>query len=420
MQPRLFFSRDRPRSLPRRDRKEEAGMTETFHERYKSPIPTRELERRWRIAQAAMRQEGIDCILTQNTTQYIGGYNRWLTDTTAENAYPQSVILPQQGELALIAYGAPPQNYYPPKYVVRGGTVRRNVPYFAPFNFTHEWEGMIALEWVREQNIKRFGIAGMGLIHTAYFESLRRALPGVEFVDASELLDGIRSRKSEDEVRFLRRSAAIADKAMGYVRSLVRPGVCESEMRAKLMQILTDHGGEEQIVIIGSAPADGQLQPVPSFLQNRTLAAGDQAYICLIASGPGGYFTSLGRMVSLGPPPASMEAAWRTVKEAQALMASHLRPGALPADVFQVYEEFLAQHGCRPERSLFAYGQGYDWIERPSIRPDETMEIAPGMCFAVHTSAVSPDQAGFGCDTYLVGEQATERLHGTPECIITI
>lgn len=395
-------------------------MTEIFHERYKSPIPTRELERRWNLAQAAMRREGIDCILTQNTTQYMGGYNRWLTDTTAENAYPQSAILPQEGELALIAYGAPPQNYYPPKYVVRGGTVRRNVPYFAPFNFTHEWEGMIALEWVREQNIKRFGIAGMGLLHTAYFESLRRALPEVEFVDASELLDGIRSRKSEDEIRFLRRSAAVADKAMGYVHSFIRPGVNESEIRAKLMQILTDHGGEEQIVIIGSAPSGTPLQPVPSFLQNRTLQAGDLAYICLVASGPGGYFTSLGRMVSLGPAPAAAEAAWRTVQDAQTLMASRLRPGARPAAVFQAYEDLLAEEDCRPERSLFAYGQGYDWIERPSIRPDETMEIAPGMCFAVHTSAIRQDHAGFGCETYLVGEESTERLHRTPDHIIIV
>ena len=40
--------------------------------------------------------------------------------------------------------------------------------------------------------------------------------------------------------------------------------------------------------------------------------------------------------------------------------------------------------GLPPELRLYAHGQGYDMVERPLIRDDETMPLEAGMCLAVH------------------------------------
>ena len=69
-------------------------MAEAFHERLKSPIPRSELDRRTVCLQKAMKEAGLDMILAQNITQYLCGSNRYMTDTTAENNYPQSSFLP--------------------------------------------------------------------------------------------------------------------------------------------------------------------------------------------------------------------------------------------------------------------------------------------------------------------------------------
>jgi hypothetical protein len=42
------------------------------------------------------------------------------------------------------------------------------------------------------------------------------------------------------------------------------------------------------------------------------------------------------------------------------------------------------KHGLPPELRLYAHGQGYDIVERPLIRRDETMAIETGMNLAVH------------------------------------
>ena len=44
----------------------------------------------------------------------------------------------------------------------------------------------------------------------------------------------------------------------------------------------------------------------------------------------------------------------------------------------------MKKHGFEPEIRLYAHSQGYDMVERPMIRADETMPIEENMNFAVH------------------------------------
>lgn len=393
-------------------------MEEVFHERLKSPIPTAELKRRWTKTQEAMKSEGIDCIFTQNTTQYMGGYNRWLTDTTAENAYPQSVIIPAEGEIYFIAYGGPPLESYPPKYVIRKGTTCKNVPYFSPFNFTHDWEGKIIVEWSKANDVKRMGIAGMEFLHSACYEYIVKHLPEVEFIDVSDMVDQIKCVKSEHEMTFVREAANIQDKAMGYLPSLIQPGEREYEIRSKLMKILTDLGSEEQIVTIASAPKGEIFVPYPSFLQNRTLEFGDQVYVCLSSSGPGGFFTAVGRMVSIGKPSVEMIDSWGLALEAQKKLVAQMQVGAEIQGILESYNRFLSENSCIEEKGLFAYCQGYDFIERPSIQFGENMKISKDICIAVNTNIVSAKKTIYCCDSFLITAGAPERLHKAAQEII--
>lgn len=392
-------------------------MTEVFSERLKSPIPTRELNRRWTTLQEAMKKEGIDVLLTQNITQYMGSYGRYLSDTTAENAYPQSVLFTAEGEMHFVAYGGPPLETYPPKYAVRGGTTCKNEPYFSPFRYTHEWEGKIAMKFLKDKNIKRFGVE-MGITSMAYYDYLVKAMPGVEFVDVSDLVDKIRALKSDDEIAFIRKAADIQDKVFGYIPGLIYPGEREYEIRNRIFRLMTDLGSEENIVLMGSAPKGEVFTPYPSHLQNRILEAGDQLYICLSNSGPGGYFTTIGRMISMGEPSVELQEGWELAIKAQQKLTSQLQIGADPQVIFATYNEFLLQNGCAAETGLFAYGQGYDWIERPSIQPGEKLPIQANMCLAVNTNIVSIKRSVYCADSFLTTAKGPEILHKTPQKIL--
>ncbi|MBW2028734.1 MAG: M24 family metallopeptidase [Deltaproteobacteria bacterium] len=77
--------------------------------------------------------------------------------------------------------------------------------------------------------------------------------------------------------------------------------------------------------------------------------------------------------------------------------------------------------GWPEEKRLYAHGQGYDLVERPAIREDETMKIEANMNITVHPIAASERVFAWICDNYLVTEQgASECLHKTPKKVFEI
>ena len=59
--------------------------------------------------------------------------------------------------------------------------------------------------------------------------------------------------------------------------------------------------------------------------------------------------------------------------------------------------------GLPPELRLYAHSQGYDMVERPMLRADETMPIAANMNFAVHPGYDTSTMWTTVCDNYIVG-----------------
>jgi Xaa-Pro aminopeptidase len=142
--------------------------------------------------------------------------------------------------------------------------------------------------------------------------------------------------------------------------------------------------------------------------------------IMLEPNGPGGFYGECGRTWVLGEPPQELLKVWNVAVEAQHMAANLSRPGADPAEILEALNRFLAERGYAPETRLFAHGQGYDLVERPAYRPGESMRLKSNMVLAIHPTAFTDTAYGYCCDDYLVGEQATERLHKTPQEVIVV
>ena len=394
-------------------------MSEKVHERLKNPIPVDVIRRRWKIVQDAMKRAEIDVILSQSVTNYFGSNIRYLTDLTAEHGYTLGVLLDQEGEPNIVAYGGPPQECSPPKFAIRVGTLSKNRPYFPPFNWTHDWEPKMAMEWLGDRKIRRMGIE-MGLTNMNYLNYLEKHLPGVEFVDIADLMDPIRAVKTVEELEYQRKSAWVLDKAFRAIPDKLYAGVKEYELRNFLIHILTDHDGEEFVVRIGSAPADGVVTPYPSFLQNRTLEDGDQVYVSVTASGFAGHYTTVGRMFSIGTPSVEMEQSVKLAAEAEAYLMGLIKPGAQPAELLKAYNTFLEQRGSAPQTGLFAYGEGYDYMERPCLHPAETMKIQENMCLALNIAVSTPCGRAYCADSVIVTASGCEKLSGIPGGLLSV
>jgi Xaa-Pro aminopeptidase len=81
----------------------------------------------------------------------------------------------------------------------------------------------------------------------------------------------------------------------------------------------------------------------------------------------------------------------------------------------------MRARGLPEELRLYCHGQGYDLVERPLVRSDETMVLEENMNLAVHPGYETNSIFAVICDNYLVGADGpTECLHKTPKQIFEI
>ena len=154
---------------------------------------------------------------------------------------------------------------------------------------------------------------------------------------------------------------------------------------------------------------------------NRVVREGDQLVVLLEGNGPGGYYTEIARVFSVGEPPQEAKDGFACAVEAQKRTVSMLKPGATPKDIWDANNEFLQKNGSGPEGRLYAHGEGYELVERPAVRYDETMKIRAGMNMAVHPVWKNSRVWITICDNYLVTEDGSNPcLHTTPKEILVV
>src|ERR1700755_1547284 len=78
-------------------------------ERVATPISIQELERRWAAVRKEMEARGIDALVMQNSSDWLGGYVKWFTDVPAPNAYPRNVIFHRNDLMTVVEMGAKDQ-----------------------------------------------------------------------------------------------------------------------------------------------------------------------------------------------------------------------------------------------------------------------------------------------------------------------
>ena len=392
-------------------------------ERLVESISTPELERRWAAARALMRERGIDYLVMQNHEEYFAGAVRWFTDFSARHQYPMTVIFPVDDEMTLINCGQEPPatQPFPPLSVARGIGTSLGAVYFPTIHYTNKVEGELAVGVLKGRKRPTIGWVEKAFIPVTFHDYVVANLPDAKFVDVTEEVDRLRAVKSPEELQLIRACAALQDGCVEHLRNTIRPGMRDYEVYAEAHYYCAKNGSSRGIVQVGSGPL-GTAVPFDVYrLQNRVIRPGDQVSVLIEVNGPGGYYTEIVRLFTVGAePPPALEEAFAVAKECQDLIAAAMVPGADPGELWDKAVAFLTDRGyARPGRS-FAHGQGVSLVERPNIRRDEPWKIAEGMNIAIHPGAVTKEVWAQVCDGFIVGKEGAERIHRTPRAIIPV
>lgn len=391
-------------------------------ERVMHPISTGELERRWKAVREVMKEQRIDFLLIQNNNDYLGGCLKWFTDMPAVHAYPAAAIFPREDEMTTFWHGSrEPKEAGPEAWLLRGVKKRISTPIMLSMNYTTTYDGQKVVEELMGYGSCRISFVNEGAMTQGFAGYIRKHLTGATFVDITDEIDEIKAIKSAEELECIRESARIHDEAMKACFAAIRPGVREFEVAAAGRLKCRMLGSEQQFILIGSAPA-GKPFPYSSIhAMNRELRQGDQIGILVEATDPAGYYTHLHRIACIGSISSELQAAFEDAKVAQKVTLDLMKPGADSEDLMRANNEFLLSRRYPKENRLYAHGQGYDLVERPSFQPGERMKLKAGMNIAPHPVIATKQATAIICDNYIVGEAGVgECLHAFPKEITVL
>jgi Xaa-Pro aminopeptidase len=386
-------------------------------------ISEAELTRRWTAVRRVMKDRGIDAIVMQNSSDWLGGYVKWFTDLPANNGYPRTVVFHADAPMSVVEMGPSDvrRTFALAETLHRGVGEMLHTPSFTSIGYTDRDDARLAIEALRRHAHRTIGLITPGALPYAFVTALREAFDAASFVDVTADIDAIKAIKSEEEIALIRRTARLQDDVFAEVLKEIRPGLRDIDVTSigqRKGQVL---GSEQGIFLGGSSPLGIRSPFVPRYMQGRKLETGDHLSLLIEINGPGGFYTEIARTIVLGKASAELTDAFAAVKAAQDHSLHLMKPGTSVSDIFAAHNVYMKQNGMPPETRLYAHGQGYDMVERPLIRQDDDMKLREGMCLAVHPGYETPSLFAVICDNYMVeGNGVSDCLHRTEKKIFEI
>jgi Xaa-Pro aminopeptidase len=395
----------------------------TAHERILLRISDQELARRWASLRAVMARQDVDAVIVQATNDWLGGNVKWLTDIPANNGYPRTVLFYADELMTVVDMGV-----FGGRRTLRGDDpIHRGVgtilttPSFTSIGYSVRYDADLALADLRAHGVRRVGFANGAGFLAGFSDALRDGFGNIQIEDFTEDLDALKAIKSEEEQDLIRRAAALQDEVFGHVCSVIRPGLRDIDVTSAA-QMKAQQLGSEQGIFLGASARVGIRSPFRGrHFQGRTLSAGDHLSLLIEVNGPGGFFCEIARTLVLGNASAELLDGFAAVKAAQDHTLSLLKPGVAAREIAAAHDAYMTARGLPPELRLYAHGQGYDMVERPLIRHDESMTVAAGMHFAVHPGYETDSIFAVICDNYIIGPDGPGRcLHRTEKQVFEI
>ena len=152
-------------------------------------------------------------------------------------------------------------------------------------------------------------------------------------------------------------------------------------------------GSERQLILAGSGPQGVPTRWQFRRFQNRVIREGDQFSILIEVNGPGGFYTETRKGLLDGQSlPRSLQDAFGTAVEAQALSQKLMKPGVNPKDLWDANNAFPRETGTATgRRGSTPTARGTTWWRGPRSDDDEPMKIQAGMNVTIHPFAISKD-----------------------------
>ena len=233
--------------------------------------------------------------------------------------------------------------------------------------------------------------------------------------DKSELITRLRVVKSDEEIKYVKKAAHLADLALNEAWKHAKSGVSESKILAEMNRVIFEGGGDypanEFIIGSGKNALLCRYQAEKQILNNQ-----DQLTIEW-AGTYRHYHSAMFRTIPIGKADPKHYKMHEACVEALKNCESKLIPGNKIGEVFDIHAKTFDDHGFQKARmNACGYSLGStfspNWMDWPMLYTGNPYIIEKGNVFFMHMILMDSDNnlaMNLG-ETYIVTENGNERL----------
>ena len=234
-----------------------------------------------------------------------------------------------------------------------------------------------------------------------FYDHLRSAAPGLEYVSADPVTIACRGRKSAHELELMRLACEATFDVFRAVFASVKEGMSQEEI-GRLVEggfsKMGLHGGA--LVLLGASAAlpHGTIKP-------QKLKEGDVILIdggCAVES----YQSDVTRTGILGKPSEKIAHVFEIVRKAQDAALDAASAGRLSGTVDDAARKMITDAGFGPDYQTFTHrlghGIGLDGHEHPYLVRGSKTVLEPGMTFSNEPGLYLPGEFGLRCEDDMV------------------
>lgn len=236
--------------------------------------------------------------------------------------------------------------------------------------------------------VKKGAVIGFEGNYLSYdeYDKLEALFPDSTFVNKAMLMEELASVKEAIELDYLREAARITDAAFNELVKVIKPGLSERMLSAKLSYIMAEQGAEKDsfdtIVASGVNGSRPHHSPTDKLLEKGDLITIDFGALYK------GYHGDVTRTVCLGKADAKQREIYDIVLEAQLKAIDGLKPGLTGKEVDAIARDHIASKGYG---EYFGHGLGhglsYEIHAEPRLSPaydkvlkaNQVVTVEPGI-----------------------------------------
>ncbi|WP_044642311.1 M24 family metallopeptidase [Risungbinella massiliensis] len=249
----------------------------------------------------------------------------------------------------------------------------------------------------------------------ARLEQLQEFLADATFVGAEPAVLAQRLVKDEIEVQKMREAARMADYAIEEAIKMLKTGITELEMVAKIEMLMKMQGAEQMsfptTVLFGEKSAMPHGKPGKRKLQEGDIVLFDLGVVL------NGYCSDITRTVAYGSITDKQKEIYLTVLEGQLAALEVSRPGTVMREVDLAARSVITNAGYGDYfMHRVGHGLGIDVHEAPSLHSENTDLLVQGMTFTIEPGIYIPNVGGVRIeDDVLITQNGYETLTKYPK-----